>query len=145
MSSEGKAVPTYNGVAFEENELALKAIPKLSDLLTDGMVRISDLKVKVPGAYEFGDYVVFAHRFYRRSGSLLNWINRDFLERLEKNRSDSLRIDRITGMPKDMEGTKSPSITSMWRIRIRSCDAMLSCSPSLLKSAERIEGHNSKG
>ena len=59
-----------------------------------------------------------------------------------KNMLDSFRIDLITGIPKEMLGTKSPSITSICRYSTPSFSRILICSPSLLKSADKIDGHN---
>ena len=49
-------------------------------------------------------------------------------------------MDSITGMPKEMSGTKIPSITSIWRYRAPARSTSLICSPSLQKSAAKIEG-----
>ena len=47
--------------------------------------------------------------------------------------------DAITGIPRDRLGTKCPSITSMWS-RSTTGSTSATVSPSLLKSAARIDG-----
>ncbi len=51
-------------------------------------------------------------------------------------------MDSITGIPKEMSGTKTPSMTSICRYCAPACSASLICSPSLLKSAAKIDGDN---
>lgn len=85
-------VLTYNAVCFEDKDIVLRAIPELAEQIVDGMISLRDLKSFVPGAYEFGEYVVFAHRLFRRSGSLLNWINRDFITRFVNIAEENLDI-----------------------------------------------------
>ena len=50
------------------------------------------------------------------------------------------RIAAITGGPKVMLGTKCPSITSMWIQSAPASSIVRTSSPSLAKSAERMDG-----
>src|SRR5258706_3538780 len=53
------------------------------------------------------------------------------------------RSDWMIGAPNEMLGTKCPSITSTWMRSAPACSAWATCSPSRVKSAERIDGASS--
>ena len=78
-----RIVPMYHAVAYEDTNVVIRAIPELTQFVNDGMIEMKYLHSILPGVYEFGEYVVFAHRYFRRSGSVLNGLNREFLERFD--------------------------------------------------------------
>ncbi len=57
-----------------------------------------------------------------------------------KKISEHFLTDSMTGIPNEMSGTKTPSITSICRYRAPACSTSRICSPSLLKSAAKIDG-----
>lgn len=75
----------FNGVYLHDTDLVKRVFPELWESADgDGLI---DLNLLTPfcGAYRVGDdgrFVVYAHKFFRRSFSHLNSLNADFLKRL---------------------------------------------------------------
>ncbi len=79
-------------VAYEDENIVLKVFPEIKDCLHDGLIDINLLEPVSAGVYKKGNYLLFAHRFFRRNCSLLNSLNDSFLERLQSLRDSNLSV-----------------------------------------------------
>lgn len=71
--------------AFYDKDIVNRVFSKLiSNADKHNLIKINDLKHLGGGIFEIGGLVIFAHRYYRRSFSLLNSINTHFFESIEK-------------------------------------------------------------
>ena len=57
----------------------------------DGLIPLKELEVVAPGIYKYGEYLLYAHPYFRRSLSRLNSLNIPFLMRLEEH-SENAKI-----------------------------------------------------
>lgn len=81
-----------NCVAFEDKNIVLKVFPELEADIHKGLIDLKLLEPVLPGIYKRGQYILFAHRYFRRSYSLLNALNDSFLERFDKLRNSDLKV-----------------------------------------------------
>lgn len=71
--------------AFYDKNIVNRVFPKIvSNANKDNLVKVNDLKHLGGGIFEIEGLVIFAHRFFRRSYSLLNNINSHFFESIDK-------------------------------------------------------------
>lgn len=93
---DGSELPHYqSGAMLIGTNLARRAFSKLfAQEDKDGLVPLKELAPIWPGMYRFGDLVVFAHPYFRRSLSRLNNLNSELLEALE-NLSAAPGGDRV--------------------------------------------------
>lgn len=81
-----------NGPFICNRGLVFRAFPKLAAKLHDGLIDIRELQPILPGIYKMGEFVIYAHNFFRRAYSRLNTLNAPFLGRLEKLTDPSLTV-----------------------------------------------------
>lgn len=103
IDTDLRIAPLESAVAYEGKDIVLKACPSVKVNEKDGLVPLSAMKNVLPGVFEIDGFLVFASRLFRRSGSLLNNLNEDFLSRYQKLPSElnpriSLDLDLI-GLP----------------------------------------------
>ena len=71
--------------ALVGDQLAVRLFPELfAKRDADGLVPLTDLESVLPGVYRIGELVVFAHPYFRRSLSRLNFLNAELLRELER-------------------------------------------------------------
>ena len=81
-----------NCVAFEDKNIVLKIFPELESNIHKGLIDLKLLEPVLPGIYRRGQYILFAHRYFRRSYSMLNSLNDSFLERFDKLIDSDLKV-----------------------------------------------------
>ena len=67
-------------VAYEDKGLLYKVFPELKDAMHKGLINIDQLTPVLPGIYKKDQFLLFAHRFFRRNCSMLNSLNDEFLQ-----------------------------------------------------------------
>lgn len=88
-----KAKPAMiNSVAYEDKEIVLKIFPEIKDNMNKGLIDLRLLKPVLPGVYQKGKYLLFAHRYFRRNCAIVNALNDSFLERFEKLSNTDLKV-----------------------------------------------------
>lgn len=71
--------------AFYDKNIVARTLPSLiSNTDDDGLLKINELKHLGGGIFEIDGLVIFAHKYFRRSFSLLNNLNTHFFESLAK-------------------------------------------------------------
>lgn len=71
-------------VSVIDKEIVRKVFPKIFENEDkSGLISLKDLKSINPGVYQIGEYLLFAHSYFRRSLSRLNTLNEEFLRQLE--------------------------------------------------------------
>ena len=73
-----------NCVYIHNKDIVKRVFPDLVSNIEDGLIDISLLNPVLPGIYKLGDYLIFAHKYFRRSYSYLNTLNTPFLSCIEK-------------------------------------------------------------
>ena len=73
-----------NCVFIQNKDIVKRAFPNLLSKMEDGLIEIGLLTPVLPGVYKVGEYLIFAHLYFRRSYSYLNTLNTPFLSRIEK-------------------------------------------------------------
>ena len=80
----------------------------MKEKLHKGLIDINLLEPVLPGVYRMGNYILFAHRFFRRNCSMLNSLNDSFLERLQKLKGSNLKVQIALDLDViGMQGTES--------------------------------------
>ena len=75
-----------DSVAVIDEGIVAKCIPSLwAKRDDDGLIPIKELDAVSPGIYKYGEYLLYAHPYFRRSLSRLNSLNIPFLMRLQSN------------------------------------------------------------
>ena len=86
-----------NGVFIYNKGIVSRAIPKFVENIHDGLIDIKLLTPVLPGVYKVGEYLIFAHCYFRRGYSYLNTLNTPFLSKIEcldgESRSVKIAID----------------------------------------------------
>ena len=72
-----------NGVSIYNKGIVERVFPELTRSIQNGLLDLSCLSPVLPGVYKIDDYLIFAHRYFRRGYSYLNTLNTPFLSRLE--------------------------------------------------------------
>lgn len=76
-----------NGCFIYEKDLVKRAFPKLCENIDDsGLIDLNLLKPILPGIYRIGkhkEFVIYAHKYFRRGFSYYNTLNEEFLKRIE--------------------------------------------------------------
>lgn len=93
--TEGKSVAPISAVAFDDPGIVFRVFPELEELINDdGLIELRNLDPVQPGIYKRDKYLLFAHRYLRRSCSIVNSLNDDFLQRLQElpNQHSNLTI-----------------------------------------------------
>ncbi len=95
LISKGAKYFTGGGFIYEK-DLVKRAFPELCENIDDsGLIDLNLLTPILPGVYKVGkhgEFVIYAHRYFRRGFSLLNSLNVDFLKRLEKLRRTDAKV-----------------------------------------------------
>lgn len=82
---KGDLVEYYTNGAFIFNKgIVNRVFPALSKHLRDGLIDINLLDPIIPGIYKIDEFVIYAHKYFRRGYSYLNTLNAPFLERIER-------------------------------------------------------------
>lgn len=96
-----------NGAFIYNKDIIKRMFPELvSKLDKDGLIDLKELTPLLPGIYKIDEYVIFAHKYFRRAFSYLNTLNKPFLECFESinefNLSKKISLDfDIIGLAKD--------------------------------------------
>lgn len=98
LSDKYRVAPVGQAVAITDKDIVYRLFPEWSETIKDGLVDMRDLEpvytknengqkgFLVPGVYHKEGYLLFAHRFFRRSLSILNSTNEEFFNSFEKMR-----------------------------------------------------------
>ena len=82
---QGEVFEFYTNGSFVYNKnIVTRVFPDLCGKIIDGLIDINLLQPLLPGIYKIGEFVIYAHKFFRRGYSYLNTLNTPFLERIEK-------------------------------------------------------------
>lgn len=92
LSDNYKYSDILNCVAIDDEGIVKKIFPNLIKESKDNLVDINELETIMPGVYKKNEFIVFAHKYLRRSLSRKNTINTPFLERLESLRGKNLSV-----------------------------------------------------
>lgn len=75
-----------DSVAAIDKGIVAKCLPSLwAQRDDDGLIPIKALEIVSPGIYKYGEYLLYAHPYFRRSLSRLNSLNIPFLMRLQEH------------------------------------------------------------
>ena len=75
-----------DSVAVIDKNIAVKCAPSLwKQRDNDGLIPLKVLQIVSPGIYKFGEYLLYAHPYFRRSLSRLNSLNIPFLMRFQEH------------------------------------------------------------
>lgn len=121
LSEEVKVVPTGQAVAIIDKEIVRRVFPEFKELIRDGLININELepvyqdaedaeddetiekhKILIPGVYRRGEFLLFAHHYFRRSLSVANTVNDAFFIEFEKLRGKGIDVKLALDM--DMIG-----------------------------------------
>lgn len=86
--SKNAEVAPVNGIAFHDNGILYRVFPQFKPddpKDTKALTSLKDLpecKQFIPGIFRIGDYLVYAHTYFRRSFSIVNSLNGEFLSEL---------------------------------------------------------------
>lgn len=86
--SKDSSIAPINGVAFHDKGILYRVFPELkpdNPKDTKALTNLKELPVCeefIPGVFKIGNYLVYAHRFFRRNCAIVNSLNNDFLSRL---------------------------------------------------------------
>ena len=81
-----------NAVTLLDTGIVGKVFPEILDGLHDGLYPLKMLQPVFPGVYKKGDFLIFAHSYFRRNLSRINVLNTEFLSRLERLKDSELDI-----------------------------------------------------
>ena len=96
LSDKFRVAPVGQAVAIKDKDIVYRFFPKWSETIKDGLADVWNLEpictknesrekgFLVPGVYQKEGYLLFAHQFFRRSLSILNTTNEEFLIHLKK-------------------------------------------------------------
>lgn len=83
--TDEKSVAPISAVAFNDPGIVFRVFPELAELINDdGLIDLQYLEPVQPGIYKRDKYLLFAHRYLRRSCSIVNSLNDDFLQRFQE-------------------------------------------------------------
>ena len=72
-----------NAPFIYNKDIVSRAFPEIIQNVHEGLIDISLLTPVLPGVYRHGDFLLFAHKYFRRGHSYYNTLNTDFLDRIE--------------------------------------------------------------
>lgn len=74
-----------DSIAIVDEGIVCKLLPELwDDLDKDGLIELSKLNPVLPGVFQYDNYLVYAHSYFRRSLSRKNTLNVPFLKRIQE-------------------------------------------------------------
>ncbi len=83
----------YNGGAYiYDKNIVRKIFPDLCSKINEGLIELTQLTPIAPGVYKIGDFMICAHRYFRRGLSILNTLNEPFLEKLQSLTNSESKI-----------------------------------------------------
>ena len=83
ISNEHKKV-FIESVAISDKGIIERMFPELIEKIdSDGLINLNQLKVISSGLYEYNNFILYAHRFFRRACSINNTLNTQLLSKLE--------------------------------------------------------------
>ena len=83
--SENKKLIYTDSVAIIDNGIVPKLFPELWDTIDDdGLINLSLLTPVLPGIYRYGEFLIYAHPYFRRSLSRFNNLNVPFFACLQE-------------------------------------------------------------
>ncbi|WP_288693842.1 hypothetical protein [uncultured Brachyspira sp.] len=96
LSNNYKKLFAYAATIEDENIIS-RMFPELLDKIDDdGLIDIKEFKDMIyPGVYKYKDFIIFAHRFFKRGCALENSFNNKLLEKLQimsKNNLVNIKI-----------------------------------------------------
>ncbi|MBR6573042.1 MAG: hypothetical protein IKK77_04950 [Clostridia bacterium] len=72
-----------NCVFIHNKDIVKRVFPELIKKMEKGLINLELLSPVLPGIYKMGEYLIFAHLYFRRSYSYLNTLNTPFLSHIE--------------------------------------------------------------
>jgi len=87
LSKDAEVVPT-NGIAFHDNSILYRVFPQFKPDDPKDTKALTPLKVLpecaqfIPGIFRIGDFLIYAHTYFRRGFSVVNSLNDEFLSKL---------------------------------------------------------------
>ncbi|WP_157146149.1 hypothetical protein [Brachyspira pilosicoli] len=84
LSNNYRKLFTY-AVTIEDKNIIPRIFPELLDKIDDdGLIDIKEFKDMIyPGVYKYKDFIIFAHRFFKRGCALENSFNNKLLKKLQ--------------------------------------------------------------
>lgn len=81
---EGTQTYYWTNCVFMHNKnIVERVFPHIVEKMENGLVDLDLLTPVLPGIYKIGDFLIFAHLYFRRGYSYLNTLNTPFLSRIE--------------------------------------------------------------
>ncbi|WP_392889828.1 hypothetical protein [Eubacterium limosum] len=99
-----------DAVTIVDKDIVDRIFPEITSGLEDGLYPIKLLTPVLPGVYKKGDFLIFAHSYFRRNLSRLNSLNSELLSRLA-NINDA-ELDVKIALDFDMIGLYGTQCTS---------------------------------
>lgn len=91
LSSDGKVAPV-EAVAFHDKGILYRIFPDLEPKEKKDLYDISNLEQIGPGIFRRGEYILFAHTFFRRNCAIVNSLNSEFLSLLQSINDPNLTV-----------------------------------------------------
>lgn len=83
ISNEHKKM-FIESVAISDKGIVERMFPELIEKIdSDGLINLNQFKVISSGLYEYNNFIIYAHRFFRRGCSINNTLNTQLLSKLE--------------------------------------------------------------
>lgn len=91
--------------AVKDTNLAINIFPDIFyERDKDGLVPLASLETLVPGVYQRDGLLFFAHKYFRRSFSVLNSLNHEFLKLLQQINTENPDLEIRIALDTDMVG-----------------------------------------
>ena len=81
-----------DAVTIVDKDIVERIFPEIISELQNGLYPIKLLIPVLPGVYKKGDFLIYAHSYFRRNLSRLNSLNTELLSRLENIKEDELDV-----------------------------------------------------
>lgn len=89
----GKSRPALiSCVAYEDENILFKVFPEIEKEMHKGLIDLNFMTPVLPGVYKRGNYLIFAHRYFRRNCSMINSLNGEFLKKLQDLHNSDLNV-----------------------------------------------------
>lgn len=86
-----------DAVTIVDKDIVERIFPEIISELQNGLYPIKLLTPVLPGVYKKGDFLIYAHSYFRRNLSRLNSLNTELLSRLENIKEDELDVKIALG------------------------------------------------
>jgi len=79
-------------VAYEDENILCRVFPEIEEQMNKGLIDLNLLTPVYPGIFKKDNYLIFAHRYFRRNCSIHNSYNEEFLQRIQDLQNSDLKV-----------------------------------------------------